>query len=270
MTVAPSEPGDRTRGSASYDTAQLADILALMPDVDAVELKLTVPGADHRRVLDRLGIDALDATIRQVAFVDTPGLDLSAAGLVVRARRTQRKDGDVTVKLRPMLPAEVPERVRRADGFKVEVDASPAGFTCSCSLTRRVPDRDVRALLGDVGRLPDTLDPEQRALLTDRLPPGTGLGDLRVLGPLTLLKARFAPANLPRRMVAELWFLPDGDRILELSTKAAPGAAFQAAAETKVFLAGRGVDLGAPQETKTRAALAAFAARSDEARRPAL
>jgi hypothetical protein len=61
-------------------------------------------------------------------------------------------------------------------------------------------------------------------------------------------------------MVAELWFLPDGSRILELSTKCTPAEAFQAAAEAKVFLARHGLDLGAPQETKTRSALAALAA----------
>ncbi|MEU2201725.1 hypothetical protein [Isoptericola sp. NPDC019482] len=261
----PHEPRGASAPSPSsplpaYDAETLAAVLALLPDVDTVELKLTVPGADHRRVLDRLGIDALDATIRQVAFLDTPALDLSAAGLVVRARRTQRKDGDLTVKVRPMLPADAPARARRSEGFKVEVDASPAGFTCSCSSTRPLPDDDVRALLGDVGRLPGLLDRTQRALLEPRLPAGVALDDLDVLGPTTLLKARFSPAGLPRRLTAELWFLPDGDRILELSTKATPAAAFQAAAETKVFLAGRGVDLGAPQETKTRAALAAFAA----------
>jgi len=247
----------------AYDAETLAAVLAVLPDVDAVELKLTVPGADHRRVLDRLGIDALDATIRQVVFFDTPALDLSAAGLVVRARRTQRKDGDLTVKVRPMLPADAPDRARRSGGFKVEVDASPAGFTCSCSSMRRLPDGDVRTLLEDVGRLPGLLDRTQRSLLEPRLPAGVALDDLRALGPTTLLKARFAPAGLPRRMTAELWFLPDGDRVLELSTKATPAAAFQAAAETKAFLASRGVDLGAPQETKTRTALAAFAARTE-------
>jgi hypothetical protein len=43
--------------------------------------------------------------------------------------------------------------------------------------------------------------------------------------------------------VAELWFYPDGPRILELSTKCLPGEGFQVAAETKAFLAARGVDL---------------------------
>jgi hypothetical protein len=56
-------------------------------------------------------------------------------------------------------------------------------------------------------------------------------------------------------MVAELWFYPDGSQILELSAKCAPAEAFTAAAETKAFLALRGVDLAAPQRTKTRTAL---------------
>jgi inorganic triphosphatase YgiF len=36
-----------------------------------------------------LGLDALDAQIRQVFFFDTPDLDLNRAGVVVRARRIQ-------------------------------------------------------------------------------------------------------------------------------------------------------------------------------------
>jgi hypothetical protein len=248
----------------TYDAEKLGALLAVIPGADAVELKLSVPGADHRRVVDELGIDALDAAIRQVAFIDTPDLRLSAAGVVVRARRTQRKAGDITVKLRPMLPDEAPAELREVDGFKIEVDASPEGFTCSCSLTAEVSDRKVKALLTDASGLADLLTDEQRTLLVDRLPDGVGLGDLRVLGPLTLLKAKFAPEGLSRKMVAELWFLPDGSRILELSTKSAPAEAFLVAAETKVFLAGHGVDLGAPQEMKTRTALAALVAALDK------
>lgn len=244
----------------TYDAERLGALLQLIPDVDAVELKLTVPDVDHRRVLGALGIDALDAEIRQVAFVDTLDQRLFDAGLVIRARRTQRKPGDLTVKLRPMLPKDVPPGLRGLPGFKVEVDASPAGFVCSCSLTADVADPHVKGLLADGTRLPELLDDTQRALVVDRLPDGLALSDLRVLGPLTLLKAKLAPEGFARKMVAEVWFLPDGTRILELSTKSTPAAAFQVAAETKVFLAERGVDLGAPQETKTRTALAALAA----------
>jgi hypothetical protein len=248
----------------TYDADRLGELLRILPDVDDIELKLTVPSADHRRVLLALGIDSLDAVVRQVAFVDTLDERLFAAGVVVRARRTQHKAGDLTIKLRPMLPADVPDGLRGKPGFKVEVDASPQGFICSCSLTAEVPDRRVRRLFADEALLGELLDDHQRALLLDRLPEGVALADLRVLGPLTLLKARFAPEGFTRKLVAELWFLPDGSRLLELSTKAATTEAFQVAAESKVFLADRGLELDAPQETKTRTALAAVAAATEK------
>jgi hypothetical protein len=60
-------------------------------------------------------------------------------------------------------------------------------------------------------------------------------------------------------MVAELWFYPNGSRILELSTKCLPTEGFQVAAETRAYLAGKGVDLSGEQQTKTRTALNHFA-----------
>jgi hypothetical protein len=58
-----------------------------------------------------------------------------------------------------------------------------------------------------------------------------------------------------------MWLYPDESRILELSTKCLPADAFQAAAETRAYLAGRGVDLSGEQETKTRRALEFFSRR---------
>lgn len=244
----------------TYDAEQLAGVLTLLPDVDDVELKLTVPDDVQRSVVQVLGIDPLDAVLRQVAFVDTPDLRLSDAGVVLRARRTQRKPADLTVKLRPAMPSDVPEALRHHPGFKVELDASPAGYVCSCSLTVEVPDRRVRKLMTGARTVEGLLDADQRALLAERLPDDVGLDRLVVLGPINLLKARFRQKGQRQRMVAELWVLPDGSRILELSTKSAPDAAFQTAARTKVYLADKGVDLAAPQETKTKAALAALIA----------
>jgi hypothetical protein len=79
-----------------------------------------------------------------------------------------------------------------------------------------------------------------------------------VLGPIFVLKLKFAPKNFDRKMVAEMWLYPDGSRILELSTKCAPTEAFQVAAEARAFLSEQGVDLGGEQETKTRKALDFF------------
>jgi hypothetical protein len=259
-TYPPGKNGKAMTTSAlpTYDAEKLAALLAALPDVDSIELKLTVPHADQRTVIRRLGIDSIDAVIRQAVFVDDPDLRLSAGGVVIRARRTQRKPGDVTVKLRPMLPSEVPEGLRGLAGFKVELDASPAGFTCSASLTSNVSDKKVKALINGERALADVLDDTQRDLLAERLPEGVQMDDLRVLGPIHLLKTKFSPEGLARSMTAELWLLPDGSRILELSTKCDPLQAFQVAAETKVFLAEHGVDLGAPQELKTGSALASL------------
>ena len=74
-----------------------------------------------------------------------------------------------------------------------------------------------------------------------------------------MLKLRFTPEELGRRIVAELWIYPDGSRVLELSTRAATNEAFQVAAEARAFLGSRGIDLSGEQQTKTKKALEYFA-----------
>src|SRR5688500_6680398 len=113
--------------------AQLAELLAMLPDADTVELKVTVPEEAHRSSVAALGMDPLDAQIRQVFFFDTPDLALDAAGVVVRARRVQGRDDDTVIKLRPVVPGDLPAEQRRAPGFVVEVDAMPGGYVCSAS-----------------------------------------------------------------------------------------------------------------------------------------
>ena len=101
----------------------------------------------------------------------------------------------------------------------------------------------------------------QRAFLAACLPDGMDIDvdRLSVLGPITVLKLKFQPHDLERRLVAELWSYPDGTRILELSTKCAPTETFDVAARSRAFLEGRGVDLTGHQQTKTRTALEFFA-----------
>jgi hypothetical protein len=65
-------------------------------------------------------------------------------------------------------------------------------------------------------------------------------------------------------MAVELWFYPDGSRILELSAKSAPEGAFDLAARVRAFLHERGIEIGGAQETKTKAALESFS-RAQEA-----
>jgi hypothetical protein len=242
-----------------FSDEEIARLIETLKGSDSVELKLTVPEPDHRSTVAALELDPLDAQIRQVFFFDTPDLALDAAGVVARARRIQGKGGDSIVKLRPVTPSELPAELRKSGAFRVEVDALPGGFVCSGTLKGAPPAADVlRAAHGELP-LRKLLSKEQRQLFAAHAPEGITFEDLTVLGPIFVLKLRFTPPQLGRRLVAEIWFYPDGSRILELSTRAATTETFQVAAETRVFLVERGVDLSGEQETKTRKALEFFA-----------
>ena len=236
---------------------KLGELLGLIEGADSVELKLTVPHADHRAAAGALGIDPLDAEIRQVYFFDTPDLSLSNAGVVVRARRVQGKSDDSVVKLRPVVPDQLPKKLHKTPGFGVEVDAMPGGFVCSASM-KSATHADVRETVARGRPLRKVFSKEQQVFFADYAPEGIALDDLSVLGPILVLKLKFTPEELKRRLVAELWLYPDNSRILELSTKCGPAEAFQVATEVRVFLTKEGVDLSGEQETKTRKALEFF------------
>ena len=74
------------------------------------------------------------------------------------------------------------------------------------------------------------------------------------------MKLKQSPEGLDRRLVTEVWLYPDGSRILELSTKCAPGEALQVAGEMRAFLAEKGIPRLGEQQTKTKTALEFFAA----------
>jgi hypothetical protein len=241
-------------------TEQIAEVLALLKGSDSVELKLSVPDANRRSAIASLGIDSLDAQISQVAFFDTPDLALNRSGVVVRARRVQRKPGDAIVKIRPLVPDSVATALRKSPAFGVEVDAMPGGFVCSGTMKAEVDDAAVKQAMAGQRPLRKLLGKDQRALFSAYAPEGVTLDELSVLGPINVLKLKFSPEGFGRRMVAELWLYPDGSRILELSTKCEPAEAFDVAAEARVFLGDHGIDLLAEQQTKTKTALEFFAA----------
>lgn len=242
------------------DDAQLAELLGLLRGADTVELKLTLPEQAHRSTVQALGIDPLDAQIRQVFFFDTPELALDRAGVVVRARRIQGRPHDSVVKLRPVAPDTLPDDLRRSPAFGVEVDAMPGGFVCSASYKGKLDQTIVRDAVAGRTPLRKLFSKEQRAFYADHAPEGVDLDDLSVLGPLFVLKLKFAPKGFDRQLVAEMWLYPDGSRILELSTKSIPKEAFQVAAEFRAYLASRGIEIGGSQQTKTKAALEFFMA----------
>jgi hypothetical protein len=159
------------------------------------------------------------------------------------------------VKLRPVVPEELPEDVRHSASLKVEVDAMPGHYVCSASMKGRATNENVRAVVGGKGRIRKLFSKEQRAYYTAHAPEGLALDDLRVLGPIFVLKLVTVPEEFPRKFTVEMWLLPDGSRILELSTKCLPDEAFQVGVESRAYLEGLGLDLSAEPQTKTKTAL---------------
>jgi hypothetical protein len=235
------------------------ELVGLIKACDSVELKLTVPEPAQLTTVRALGLDPLQAEIRQVFFFETPDLALDEVGLVVRARRSQKKGDDTVVKLRPVVPAELPKALRRSPSFGVELDASPQGYVVSGSLKGAPTTGAVREAMLEKRAVRKLFSKEQQELFAEHAPAGLALDDLRMLGPLFVLKLKTIPEGIGRKLVAEMWFYPDGSRILELSTKAVPSEAFQVAAEARAYLHARGVDLSAEQQTKTKSALQFFA-----------
>ena len=253
-----------TTSSPHLSDEQLREVLTLVKGADSVELKLTVPESSSARPRSALELDPLDAQIRQVYFFDTPELALNKVGVVVRARRVQGKGNDSVVKLRPVVPEALPEKLRKSPNLVVEVDAMPGGYVCSATFKEKLGPTDVRDTILGGKRLRKLFSKEQREFFAAHAPEGVELDELSVLGPIFVLKLKWSPRDFGRPLVAELWLYPDGSRILELSTKCATNEPMQVAAEARAYLAMKGVDLSGEQQTKTKTALEFFSSELSE------
>src|SRR3954453_18997621 len=194
-------PVESTTAGRALSGEQLAEVLALNRESDSVELKLTLPESDHRSAVAALGLDPLEAQLRQVVFFDTPDLALDRHGVVVRARRVQGKGDDSVVKLRPVVPADISRKLRKSEAFRVEVDALPGGFVCSGTFKQALRRPVVLDVLGGTLPIHKLFSKEQRDFFRAHAPADIELDDLSVLGPILILKLRFDPKELGRRLV---------------------------------------------------------------------
>lgn len=240
---------------------QIGQILELLKGANSLELKLSVPLASQRATIKAIGLDPVEAQPRQAFFFDTPDLALNRAGLVVRVRRSQGGTGDTVIKLRPVDPNTIDTELRRSASFKTEVDVMPGGFVCSASFKGICTGKEALDATSGNAPLSSLFSKEQLAFYEAHAPAGISLDSLTVLGPTFVLKAKHQPKDFDRRITVEMWLYPDGQRILEVSTKALPSEAFQVGATFKAYLARLGVSLAAKQETKTKTAMEFFKAK---------
>jgi hypothetical protein len=237
----------------------MLEILEKLGNVGSVELKMTVP-SDQLLGLRSIRADALTGVLREVVFFDTPDLTLYDNGIVLRGRRTQQKQDDTVVKLRPCLPADLPAEIRTSPNLKVEMDVTSTGHVVSASLKGVRPAGTMVGVLNGKSSLGKFFTKEQRSFLVDRWPEGLGWDDLVPLGPAYVILIKAIPEGYSRKLVMEMWHFPGELPLVELSTKGTPAEVFVVRNEIVEFLSSRGLQATGEQEPKTRRALEFFAA----------
>jgi len=255
------------QGLSAEDTKKL---LYLVKNSKSIEIKLSVPMAQHQEAALSIGLDAVESQPRHVYFFDTADQALNRAGLIVRARRRPGGRADTVVKLRPVDPAMIDAELKRSDAFKVEVDAMPGGFfVCSASYQGVATGQEVLDVAQGRMALRKLFSKEQLAFFDAHAPAGVDMNSLLAQGPILLLKLKHQPKSFERGITAEVWLWQDGKHILEISTKCEPTEAFQVGVEFRAFLEEHGIDLGAKQETKTKTAMEKFKAEHEKRQRAA-
>ncbi len=213
-------PSHVTPEIGQHDNARYAvpDVPALLDACDSVELKAVMAEAEGRRTAESLGFDLGKALTSQVYYLDTPGLALEAAGLIVRIRRTGDAGADATVRIRPADPAALDPELRRRKGFHVELDMVCDGFVCSASLKTRLAGATVQEAAA--GRTPPgaLFTPRQRRLFQNYAPHGVPLDGLSLFGPVLVRRLSGTARGWPHPLAVQLWEFP-GEPLLELSTK---------------------------------------------------
>ena len=256
-------------GEFALDTEKAAEVIDLLKGSTSVELKVML-AYDNRSILRKLGFDPVEAEPRQTYFFDTPKYTLNKAGLFVRARRSPHGRGDTTVKLRPVVPAELDRKLLRNADFKVEIDVMHGGYVCSASATGRCTADEVYEASEGAIPLKTIFSDQQRAFYKEHAPHGIKLKDLVPIGPAFLLRLKSTPKGFDRPMTVELWLYPDGSRILELSTKGEPFEAFQLGAQFRAFLGEANLMRQTDAKTKTAQTLQVFTLHGEKAARQAV
>jgi len=241
--------GAATRGRVARDVA----------GVDAIEIKATVADSEIDDALNRYHLTVDNDEQRYVYFFDSPDLTLYKAGMIARARRIVGDRHDSTVKLRPVVPTEVPASWRAFPGFKLEADASESGVTKSASLTMPVAKGLIKQVAAGAKGVAKLFSKEQEGFLSDLGGTQIDYGSLAVLGPLTAHRWQFQHPACPWRITAELWKRDDGDRLMEMSIKAPVEQAAVAIAGFLAFLAEAGAERDREEQAKTRWALEYYA-----------
>jgi hypothetical protein len=241
--------------------------------LDAVEIKVTVDGAQVGRGLEAFGLGS-NGRQRNIYFCEdvtssastsTPLLDL---GVVLRARETQGNGIDSTIKLRPCRRSQLTDHwldiTDGAGGLKLEADWAGTRRVLAASCTADRPDRSIAQVRAGAKALRSLFSAKQEQFLTDCAGIRVNLGVLTLLGPVAATRWEpshtAAPDPEPEpepelNVVAERWIVENVLDFLELSIRVDPDAADVTKLAFEELVRHRGLQLDPNQDTKTRRVL---------------
>ena len=133
---------------------------------------------------------------------------------------------------------DLPLELRARKDFVVEVDAMPGKYVCSASFKGQAKAGAVMETVSGGQPLRKLFSKSQRAFFADHAPERGRARRSVVLGPVIGLQAEGPPGGLDRKLAVELWLYPDGSRIVELSTKCAPGDWLETTTQSRDYLLG--------------------------------
>lgn len=225
-----------------------------------VELKVTLDPDEIEFARYSFGLDDDAGELRFVHFYDTLALDLFDAGVILRARKIVGDDDDSTVKIRPLDAEDVDEAWRETSGFKCEIDRTPTASVSSCSLSDRQGGAEIGLVARGKHSIASLFDDAQEEFLATFGPDAQSFPDLVDLGAVETMVWKVESSQLDETMTFELWHLPDGSDILEVSMKVDADDADDAIDDLLDYLDDHDLRVDAQQETKTRAAIEQLAA----------
>lgn len=237
-----------------------------LAEMDAVEIKVTIRPDQELRAARAMEVDEDTAEVRVIYFYDTPHLDLLKAGVALRARLVKGDDDDSTVKFRPVKADAIADEWRQTEGFKLEADCVGNRVVCSASLTVVQQRDEIEEVAKGERAIARLFSSDQERFLGDFYQGKVDFEELRVLGPIRVLRWKLEHKGFPYQLTIEEWRLPNGDDLVEASIKVPPDEAPQAHKEFDQHLKQLGLDPKGAQETKTRTALEYFAKVQREAK----
>jgi hypothetical protein len=231
------------------------------PDITSVELKITVLATQEELVRAHVRTEDLEPQHRRVFFFDTRQLELFDGGVVLRARVTRDAADDSTVKLRPIVPADIDRRWKETDGFEIELDVVGDEPVCSAKLDATQDRSEIDRVADEQRPIRKLFSDDQERLIREYKPKGVSWDGLEVLGPVDVRKWEWEPPGFPHQVTIEEWVLPDESDFIEVCIKVRPDEAIEAGKAFRDLLVDRELDPGGDQQAKTRWALEFFTRR---------